>query len=181
MSDIDEVEVTPAQPEVRPPLRACQIGGVPTVHTIVLTPIHLTDGLYPCLNPMTGLYVGTSVRNSGRIGFVSPVVPDMRFRNVRFVVELTDMDDIPEETMCVLHMVYLDMHGKARELYTPPLVACGDKYTFTIPGHHLRKEHVIAVSLKVTLMSELNAVDETGEYRTHRPVLIRGAWLEFPE
>lgn len=177
----EPVHISEAQPDVRPRFHARQVGGVPDVHTISLLPLQLSDGLYPCTAKNTGLYVGTTVRKDGFIAFLSPVIPKMRFKTVKVIVEFTDADEHPGITLCKFTLFYLDRKGECCAQSTKGLVANGDKFGWVIPAHHVRTEFVLPISLKVELLSPLEHVDEMGEKRTHRPVLIRGAWLEIPE
>jgi len=170
-----------AQPIVRPRLRACQVGGIPAVHVVDLMPIKLSVGVLPCLNEATALYVGTTVQQSGYIAYLSPVIPKLQFKAIRVVVEFTDVDHQPDETLCKFTLRYLDQRGACNAQVTGDLMACGDKFGWWVPAHHIKQEMVFPLTIMVELRSPFEHVDATGALRSHRPILIRGAWLEFPE
>lgn len=171
---MSEVLVSAAQPTVHPKISARQIGGVPDIHQVQLVPIQTTDGAEIHVNPQQ-LHVGILVSNDAFITFNAIPVPQMRFASVAVTVEFDELGNAGDpETLCVLHMRYLDRTGRIHEQYTGSLVADGGIFKFFIPAHQIKTGYSLPIAIRVTLMSETEGGNK-------RPVLIRAAWLEFPE
>lgn len=178
-------EIVPERPAPRFKTFAKQIGGVPRIHTIQLIPSFLSDGLKPAVFPKTGLHLGTLVKADGFMAFHPPVIPDMHFPSVNFIVEYTDGFLEPSdhvsveeeaahtETLCSLSLTYLGKNAKAICRTSYPQAANGDKFGFQIPSIHVLSGTSLALSLRVNLLSPRNPSAKW-------PVLVRGCWLEFP-
>ena len=86
------------------------------------------------------------------------------------------MDDHAEAPSCSISTTYLDSVGRAHKLYSPPLLAAGDLVEFEIPGSRLARNRILSLNVGVVLTSF--EPEDAGE---KRPILLRGAWLSFPE
>lgn len=170
----DVIVCSEAQPESKPKIRARQIGGVPSVHYNVLQPAYLSSGLQAFVSSKTGLYLGVMVSGDGVISYSPINIPKMKYAAVNVCVEYTDYASDDKETICSLHLRYMDRLAKTRQLDTPILVADGSVFTFTIPVNSVLQDRIVPISLAVGLHS----FDDNNE---KRPILVRGAWVEFPE
>jgi hypothetical protein len=129
--------------------------------------VHYAGGAEPAVLPGSGIYVGTKVKGEGIVGFVSPCVPDLLFSYCNVCVEFTEWGEpYSREAYCTLTLKYIDGAGGGKGQFSPRIRAKGDVFKFSFPEDHLDKGHVFPLSLHV----------QAEEY----PILIRGAWLEFP-
>lgn len=171
---MSEILTSEAQPSIHPKISARQIGGVPDTYQVQLVPIQTTEGSEIFVNPQR-LHAGVLISDDAFVTFNAVPVPQMRFSSVVVAVEFDELGNAGDpETLCVLHMRYLDRTGRAHEQFTGSLVADGEIFKFVIPAHQVKAGFCLPVAIRVTLMSST----ETGD---KRPVLIRAAWLEFPE
>lgn len=175
----DEVVETP-----RVGVHAREIGGLPHVHVSPLTIMRVSEGGHHFV-PESGIYAGVICFSDTVLTFNPVVVPKMHFSRVAVVVEFTSYDSESPPPTCSLKVVYLGRDGKTRGLVTHPLTADGEVVRVEIPAGHVRAETVLATAVKIVLMDEAKGdttVDvPSGVPRSgKRPVLVRGAWLEFP-
>lgn len=187
MTTPDEI-VADSEDEAASPhvdILACEIGGLPHVHVAPLTVMRLAEGLARHFVSDAGVYVGVLCSDDTVITFNPIVVPKMHLTRINLAVEFTHFDEIDSPPTASLKVVYLSRDGKTRGLVTPPLAADGKVVRVEIPLRHVRAETVLATALKVVLMDEVPAdasvetpSDRRGSGR--RPILVRGAWLEFP-
>lgn len=166
-------------------LSAHDVAGVPRLHTIPLTVLRHTDGRACHFVPPSGLYIGLICYGDTTLTFSPVVVPDMNTRDVVFAIELTSCDRMDDDPTCSVKFIYLSQDGKSRGLVTPPVPAAGDVLRISVPTRHVRPGHVLAASAQITLMDQTPdgvslEVPDGIESSGRRPVLVRGAWLEFP-
>ena len=176
----DEVVETP-----RVGVHAREIGGLPHVHVSPLTIMRLSEGSACHFVPESGIYAGVICHSDTVITFNLVVVPRMHFSRVALAVEFTSYDSESPPPTCSLKVVYLGRDGKTRGLVTHPLPADGEVVRVEIPAAHVRAETVLATAVKIVLMDEAKGdttVDAPSGVRGSgkRPILVRGAWLEFP-
>ena len=144
-----------------------------------------SDGTAREFVPASGIYAGVICYADTVLTFNPVVVPQMHLSRVVLAVEFTSFDEIDDPPTCALKVVYLSRDNKIRGLVTHPLPADGDVARIEIPTRHVRPETVLATALKIVLMDAIPAVASV-EVPSNvigsgkRPVLVRGAWLEFP-
>ena len=157
-------------------LHTRQIGGLPPVYSCPLSVVHATEGVSPLVQAATKLHVGFLVEADGYVSFGGVLVPDFQFRVAHLMVEFTSVDDEPEAPSCSISATYLDSVGKSHRLFTPPLLAAGDLAEFEVSQGRLARNRVLSLNVGFALTS-FHADDPSKK----RPILFRGAWLQFPE
>jgi hypothetical protein len=177
---VDQVpEETPTRRAPRRRLDLRQIGGLPPVYSIPLAVSHVSQGVRGLVQPTSGMHVGYLLEEDGVVGFQGVVCPDFEFTAAILRVEFTSVDTLPEDPSCSVSALYLDRAGKVHKQFTPPLVACGDLAEFHIPAGRLARSRVLTIATGFALTSFMP--QEGDEPARKRPILFRGAWLEFPE
>jgi hypothetical protein len=176
----DEVEEYPSDD-----VRAADVAGVPHVHVSPLTVMRIAESTGCHFVPETGVYAGVLCYSDATLTFNPVVVPRMTLSRVVMAIEFTSFDSIDSPPTCSMKVVYLSRDGKTRGLVTHPVPADGEVLRVEIPARHVRAETVLATALKVVLMDSLpadhNVVVPSGvQGSDKRPILVRGAWLEFP-
>lgn len=134
--------------------------------------------------PESGVYAGVLCVGDTTITMSPVVVPDIHIKAVVLAVELASYDDQDGDPTCCVKLCYLARDGVVRSLVSHP-IPVGCVFRLPIPREHVQPETLLATSVQVVLMDELlpdqeielpEGVAPTGR----RPVLFRGAWLEFP-
>jgi hypothetical protein len=176
----DEVEETPSVEFL-----ASEIGGLPHVHVSPLTVMRLSEGDACHFVPEAGIYAGVLCYSDSILTFNPVVVPRMHLTRINVAIEFTSFDNIDSPPTASLKVIYLSRDGKTRGLVTHPVPADGEVVRVEIPLRHVRAETVLATAVKVVLMDELPAgtsLETPSGVRSSgkRPILVRGAWLEFP-
>lgn len=166
----------PTAPAPRKRLRSGQIAGLPPTYVMPLVPASLAGPGARALFQPCGLLVGHLVEGHVTMGMAPVPVPDFQFTSCVARVEFTSIDDLPEAPAASVSIYYLDRAGRTHRLFTPPLYACGDLAEFEIPADRLARRRVLSTSIRFDLTSF-----DGGEPMKPRPILFRGAWLEFME
>jgi len=178
---------TPVEVEVvsKAPLQAREIDGLPHVHVAPLTIMRYTDEAACHFIPDSGVYIGVLCYSDTVLTFNPIVVPRMHLSRVYMAIEFASFDEIEAPPTCSLKAVFLGRDGKTRGLVTNPLPADGGVARVEFSANLVRAETVLATALKVILMDHLPAgttldVPSGVQGSGRRPILVRGAWLEFP-
>jgi hypothetical protein len=143
-------------------------------YLVVLAAVTLPECASWLTQPVTGITVGVLFREDGTMGCHGVVVPDFAWKTVAVKVEFTSIDESDDDPSASITALYVAADATTHKLYTAPLSARGEVVQFQIPSEHLAKGSILSIAIGTTLTS----FNEDG---SKRPVLIRGAWLEFAE
>ena len=165
------MNTTPVRSPAR--IKAKQVGGVPHAHLIALVPFSIPDSAQQVIAGGTGLLLGTLFTDDGTVTYNQVPLPKMHGVRLIVSVEVTDYSDDDADTMVSLTLRYAGKDGNARGQYTHPIKADGGVVAFEVPTDDVEHERMLPLSIGVALCSF------NGDAK--RPVLVRGAWLGFPE
>jgi hypothetical protein len=165
-----------AHPQRKPKIHSRQVGGIPSAYVVPLFPATMTAGAGLLEQKLTGLHVGILCHDDAQIAYHGVLVPDFQFMQAIVRVEFTHIDDIPDNATCSITLTHLDRNGKPHRQVTDILMACGEIASFYVPGIMLDRGTIFAAALAFVPMSF-----DTADPPKKRPILVRGAWVEFPE
>jgi len=156
---------------------------LPTFSLPLVMMRHTSGGCHAI--PVSGVYAGVVCVGDTTITMSPVVVPGLALRAVVVAVELSSYDRQASNPTCCIKVSYLSRDGIIRNLVSAPIQVGAAVFRLEIPRDHVQPETLLATSVQIVLMDESlpgQEIDlpEGVESSGKRPVLFRGAWLEFP-